>query len=315
MMHVTLKQFQLFEAVIRLGNITRAAEEANLSQPAVSIQIKRFEEAVGQSLTENAGKGIRPTEAGRVVLSHCRAVLQEVASLEADLSSMKGLKTGRLRISAVTTVNYFVPPLLRSFCDRFPGIKVVLDVANREEMLLQLMENEVDIGIMGQPPEGAALDATPFLDNPLIIVAPGDHPLARRKTPIPLARLAEEPFLMREPGSGTRGVMERIFEERGIKAKTSVEVSGAAALNQSVQAGLGLALMSRDAVEMPLQLGRLVELNVEDFPVVRQWHLVHRFGRTLSAPAAAFKAFILENAAEILRRERALAKATTLAAS
>ncbi len=305
-MNVTLKQFQLFEAVIRLGSITRAAEEANLSQPAVSIQIKRFEEAIGQALTENAGRIIQPTEAGRIVLSHGRAILREMASLKADLDSMKGLKTGRLRISAVTTVNYFVPPLLRSFCDRFPGIKVVLDVANRKEMLLQLTENEVDMGIMGQPPEDLALDATPFLDNPLIIVAPGDHPLADRKAPIPLTRLAEEPFLMREPGSGTRSMMERLFAERGIKVKTSVEVSGAAALNQSVQAGLGLALMSRDAVEMPLLLGRLVELNVEDFPIIRQWYLVHRFGKKLSAPAEAFKTFILENAAEILHREREL---------
>ena len=314
-MNVTLKQFQLFEAVIRLGNITRAAEEAHLSQPAVSIQIKRFEEAIGHALIENTGRPVRPTEAGRIVLSRGRAILREMASLEADLDSMKGLKTGQLRISAVTTVNYFVPPLLRSFCDRFPGIKVVLDVANRKEMLRQLTENEVDLGIMGQPPEDLALDATPFLDNPLIIVAPGNHPLARRRTPIPLSRLAEEPFLMREPGSGTRHVMERVFDERGIKVKTSVEVSGAAALNQSVQAGLGLALMSRDAVEMPLQLGRLVELNVEDFPIVRQWYLVHRVGKKLSTPAEAFKAFILENAAEILHRERALAKAAVLAAS
>jgi len=299
----TLKQLQLFEAVARLGGYTRAAEEANLTQPAVSIQLKRLEEIVGLELFEQVGRTVSLTEAGSVLLGHARAILDEFEALQAEVDELKGVQRGRLRISTVTTVNYFAPILLRTFCERHPGITVAMGVANRQELLGELAENTIDMAIMGRPPEDTDLQAEPFLDNPLVIVGPPNHPLAG-ETAIPLDRLAEEVFLMREPGSGTRGAMERFLHRHGITVTTSIEVAGAEALKQSVQAGLGLALISRDAVELEVTSGRLVELAVPDIPIHRDWCLVHRAGKRLSPAAQVFKAFILDEAAGLLGCER-----------
>jgi len=299
--HATLKQLRLFEAVARLGTYTQAARDLHLTQPAVSIQMKNLEGYVGLPLFEQTGKNLSVTEAGRVLLDHARTVLEEMESLQSAVDQLKGLRTGRLRISSVTTVNYFAPALLRTFCERYPGITVAMGVANRQELLGQLEENTIDMAIMGRPPVESGLVAEPFLDNPLVIVAPPDHPLARRKS-IPLSILADHVFLMREPGSGTRSAMERYFGEKGIAITPSIEVSGAEALKQGVQAGLGLAMMSRDAVELEVASGRLVELKVAGLPIHRKWFLVHRQNKRLSPSAEAFKAFILEEARTLLGR-------------
>lgn len=299
----TLKQLQLFDAVARLGSVTRAAEQRFLTQPAVSIQLKKLEEIVGLELFEQVGRNVFLTDAGDTLLQHARAVLEEYEALEAAADELKGLRRGQLRISTVTTVSYFSPILLRSFCYRHPGIAVSVGVANRQELLHQLAENTVDMAIMGQPPQDDRLSADPFLDNPLVIVAPPTHPLAGKKS-VPLHRLAQEVFLMREPGSGTRSAMRRFFAEHGVNITSSIEVSGADGLKQSVQAGLGLALTSRDAVELEVDSGRLVELKVPGLPIAREWYLVHRAGKRLSPAAQAFKRFILDEAAALLGRQR-----------
>lgn len=314
-LNITIRQLEVFDAVARHASHTRAADEIGLTQPAVSMQMKQLENQLQVQLLEQQGKSLRVTEAGAEVLRRARAVLDELDGLENALNEMKGLKRGKLRISTVTTVNYFAPTLLRTFCTRYPGIEVTVGVANRQELLNQLADNALDLVIMGRPPEDAGLLADPFLENPLVIVAPADHPLAHA-TGIPPERLEAEVFLMRERGSGTRGAMERWLDEHGLTIRSSVEVSGAEALKQGVQAGLGLALMSRDAVQMELNLGRLVELNVQDFPIPRHWYLVHREGKHLSGPARAFKAFVLSEASELLKRERSEpSKAPTASAS
>lgn len=301
-LNITIRQLQVLDAVVRNGSHTRAADEVGLTQPAVSMQIKQLERQLQVQLLEHQGKALQLTEAGAEVLRRARAVLDELDELETALDDMKGLKRGKLRISTVTTVNYFAPTLLRTFCARHPGITVTVGVANRQELLNELADNALDLVIMGRPPEDAGLLAEPFLENPLVIVAPADHPLARAAAIAP-DRLEAEVFLMRERGSGTRGAMERWLDEHGLTIRSSIEVSGAEALKQGVQAGLGLALMSRDAVQMELNLGRLVELNVQDFPIPRHWYVVHREGKHLSGPAKAFKAFVLSEASELLKRE------------
>ena len=175
-------------------------------------------------------------------------------------------------------------------------------VANHQELLKELAENTVDMAIMGRPPENENLQAEPFLDNPLVIVAPPDHRLSHKKS-INVSHLANEVFLMRENGSGTRGAMERFFSEHNVTVSTSMDVTGAEALKQSVQAGLGLALMSRDAVELEVKSGRLVELNVRDLPIYRNWYLVHRASKRFSPSALAFKNFIVNEAATLLCRD------------
>jgi len=215
--------------------------------------------------------------------------------MEAVLNRMKGMQGGRLRISVATTANYFIPTLLGTFSRRYPEVTVSLDVTNRETLLRQLTENIVDLVIMGQPPNGLDVEAQAFMDNPLVVVAPLEHPLAKKKS-IPLARLQEETFLVRESGSGTRIAMERFFNERGMKLKTGMEVGSNEAIKQSVQAGLGLGLLSRATIEQELALKRLAVLDVADFPIMRHWYVVHRQGKRLSAAAETFKLFMLKEA-------------------
>ncbi len=300
-MHLTLRQLKVFESAARHLNYTRAAEELFLTQPAVSMQIKQMEEALGLPLFEQLGKRIHLTEAGKEVLTYARAITQQLDELEGVLNRLKGLSGGRLRISVATTANYFIPTLLGSFSRRYPDVTVSLDVTNRETLLRQLNENTVDLVIMGQPPPEADTEAVAFMDNPLVIVAPPDHPLAGKKK-IPLVRLQEEIFLVREPGSGTRIAMERFFSERSMKLKTGMEVGSNEAIKQSVQAGLGLGLLSRATIEQELALKRLVVLNIEDFPIMRHWYVVHRKGKRLSGAAEAFRKFVLGEARALLRK-------------
>ena len=294
-MHLTLRQLKVFESVARHLNFTRAAEELFLTQPAVSMQVKLLEKQLGLALFEQLGKRIHLTEAGQEVLGYARGVTQQLDELESVLNRIKGLSGGKLRISVATTANYFIPTLLGTFSRRFPEVTVSLDVTNRETLLQQLSENTVDLVIMGQPPNEADVEAETFMENPLIIVAPPEHPLAQQKK-IPLKRLQDEVFLVREPGSGTRIAMERFFDEREMQLKTGMEVGSNEAIKQSVQAGLGLGLLSRATIEQELALKRLVVLDVAEFPIMRHWYLVHRRGKRLSAVAEAFKQFMLKEA-------------------
>jgi DNA-binding transcriptional LysR family regulator len=300
-LHLTLRQLKVFESVARHLNYTRAAEELFLTQPAVSMQVKQLEEHLGVALFEQLGKRIHLTEAGQEVLAYARTVTQQLDELESVLNRIKGLSGGKLRISVATTANYFIPTLLGTFSRRYPEVTVSLDVTNRETLLRQLSENTVDLVIMGQPPASLDVEAEDFMENPLVIVAPPGHPLGRQKK-IPLKRLQEEIFLVREPGSGTRIAMERFFAEREMHLKTGMEVGSNEAIKQSVQAGLGLGLLSRATIEQELELKRLVVLDVAEFPIMRHWYLVHRRGKRLSAVAEVFKDFMLKEARALLRK-------------
>jgi DNA-binding transcriptional LysR family regulator len=300
--HLTLRQLKVFEAVARHLNYTRAAEELHLTQPAVSMQVRQLEESLGVACFEQLGKRIHLTEAGQELLGYARSITQQLDELEGVLSRMKGLSGGRLRISVATTANYFIPTLLGSFSRRYPDVTVSLDVTNRETLLRQLSENTVDLVVMGQPPAEADVTAQAFMDNPLVVVAPPDHPLAKQKK-IPLARIQEETFLVRESGSGTRIAMERFFSERGMRLKTGMEVGSNEAIKQSVQAGLGLGLLSRATIEQELTLKRLVVLDVADLPIMRHWYVVHRKGKRLSAAAEAFKQFLLKESTGLMDNE------------
>lgn len=298
-MNITFRQLKVFAAVARHLSFTRAAEELHLSQPAVSLQVKQLEHQLGLPLFEQLGKRIFLTEAGQEVYHYSRSIAQQLEELESVVAGIKGLGRGRLRISVASTANYFAPTLLGTFHHRFPGVTVSLDVTNRETLLSQLAENEVDLVIMGQPPAEMELEAGAFMDNPLVVVAPTDHPLAGEHS-IPLKRLEKETFLVREPGSGTRIAMERFFAQHNMSITAGMEVGSNEAIKQSVQAGLGLGLLSRDTIEMELALGRLAVLDIEDFPIMRHWYVVHRKGKRLTVVAQAFKDFLLQEAAGLL---------------
>ena len=295
MFHFTLRQLQVFEKVASHLNYSRAAEELYLSQPAVSMQIKQLEAHIGLPLFEQMGKKIFLTEAGRELFHYSRNITQQLVEMQAVFSEMKGLGQGRLSLSVVNTANYFTPQLLARFCRRYPGISVNLHVANRDAVLKQLADNSTDLAIMGQPPDGIDVSAESFLDNPLVVIASPGHPLTKLKR-VKFARLAEETFLSREQGSGTRSAMERIFAEHKIQPRIRMEMETNEAIKQAVQAGMGLGILSQHSIELELETKRLAMLNVEHFPLMRHWFVAHRSSKRLSGAALAFKDFLLTEA-------------------
>lgn len=298
-MNVTLRQLRVFEAVGRLKSYTRAAEELHLSQPGVSMQIKQLEENIGVSLFEQVGKKIFLTEAGHEMYQASRIIENQLNEVEQILEDIKGVRRGRLVIAVASTANYFAPRLFAAFNKRYEAVSVSLDVTNRAGLLEHLAANDSDMVIMGLPPEGKDLEAVPFLDNPLVVIASPEHALADRKK-IPLDALQEENFIMREPGSGTRIAMERFFAEQGATLSMGMEMSSNEAIKQAVQAGLGLGIVSLHTLEMELETRRLVVLDVEHFPIMRNWYLVHRKGKRLSPVAQGFRQFIEKDAASLL---------------
>lgn len=299
MSHITLHQLKVFESVARHLSYTRAAAELFLTQPTVSLQIKQLENLVALPLFEQMGKRIYLTEAGQELYQYSRAIAQQIADMELALDELKGLERGKLNISVVSTANYFAPHLLAKFCLRYQGVTVSLNVSNRENVLKQLADNLTDLAIMGQPPDGLDIVSESFMENPLVIIAPSDHPLCGMRK-IPVKRLAQEIFLVREAGSGTRNAMERFFVEQKIKINRGMETDTSEAVKQAVQAGMGLGIMSRHTIELELITNRLEILDVDGFPIIRHWHIVHRKNKRFSNVAKTFKDFLLKEAPSLI---------------
>ena len=317
MRHVTLRQLRVFEAVARHRSFSRAAEELHLTQPAVSMQVKSLEEQTSIPLFEQIGKKIYLTEAGQELYARAHAVARELDAAEAALDGMRGLEHGRLTIGIVSTGKYFAPQLLGRFLKAHPGVTLKLSVNNREVMLRELVNNEVDLAITGRPPEDLDTVAVPFARHPHVIVAATDHPLAGKKR-VPLARVAEEPFLMREPGSGTRGLLERLFAEHGLPLKVGMEMQSNETIKQAAMAGLGVSFLSLHTIALELETKRLSILDVVGLPIVRDWYVVHLGGKRLSPVAEALKRFLVEEAAthlwgqEAPQKRRSAARAERL---
>jgi LysR family transcriptional regulator, low CO2-responsive transcriptional regulator len=285
MRHSTLRQLEVFDAIARLGSFTRAAEELYLTQPTVSMQIKKLTDAVGLPIYELVGKKVYLTDAGRALHVFTRELLDHFARFEMTLADMKGLKQGALKLAVVTTAKYFAPRLLGPFCQQYPGIDASLKVSNRERVLERLADNQDDLYILGQPPEGVV--AEPFLENPLVVLAPARHPLAGKRR-IPLKRVVQEPFLMRETGSGTRAATERLFAEHNLKLNVRMELGSNEAIKQAIVGGLGVAVLSRHTLALDAPMGQLAILDVENFPIVRHWYVAYPSGKQLSVVARTF---------------------------
>ncbi len=308
-MHISLRQLRVFTAVARHLNYTRAAEALHLTQPAVSMQVHQLEETIGLPLFERLGKRILLTEAGQELNHYSLSIDRSLHELEEVMESLKGINRGRLQIAVASTVNYFAPRLLAIFQQRYPGISLSLDVTNRASLVNLLETNAVDLVLMGLPPQDVEVESEIFMENPLVVIAPPDHPLAGRHA-IPMTQLAEEIFVMREPGSGTRQAMERFFGERGLTIRHGMQMTRNEALKQAVRSGLGLGVVSLHTIELELETRRLVTLDVVGFPDLRHWYLVYRCGKRLSPVASAFRAFVMAEAtwiaAPMLRTASAL---------
>ena len=302
--HATLRQLRVFEAVSRHLSFSRAAEELHLTQPAVSMQVKSLEEQAGLPLFEQIGKRIHLTEAGRELHARSQAIARELGAAEESLGAMRGLRQGRLTIALVSTAKYFAPPLLGRFLKAHAGVTLRLDVDNREKVIAALAGNAVDLAIMGRPPQSPATVAEPFARHPHAIVAAPSHPLASRRR-IPLERMAQEPFIIREPGSGTRGLLERLFADRGLALQVSMEMASNETIKQAVAAEMGISFLSLHTVALELATAKLAVLDVVGLPIVRDWYAVHLAQKRLSPVAEALKAFLLGEGARDLERQSA----------
>ncbi len=289
--HTTFRQLEIFEAIARLGSFTRAADELYLTQPTISMQMKKLADIVGVPLVEQVGKKIHLTDAGRELAQTCREVFGTMDRFTMSVADRQGLKKGRLALLAVSTASYFAPRLLGEFSKLHPGIDVSLKVTNREQLLASMDDNLADLYILGQPPEDADVIARPFMCNPLVILARPDHPLAG-KDDIALAELAKEPWLVREEGSGTRAAVERLFAEEGLEFRPRMALGSNEAVKQAILADLGIAVMSTQSLVLNAP-DQFAILKAKGFPICRQWYVVYPAGRQLSAVTRNFVDFLL----------------------
>lgn len=289
--HTTFRQLEIFEAIARLGSFTRASAELHLTQPTVSMQIKKLTEIIGVPLFEQVGKKIYLTEDGEELAQATRAVFGVMDRFVMSVDERQGLKKGQLRLMAISTASYFAPRLLGEFAKLYPGIDVSLRVTNKEQVLASITNNLDDLYLLGQPPEDMEVVVTPIMNNPIVVLAAPDHPLAGQAG-IALKRLSDEPWLMREAGSGTRTAIERLFAAQNLPLNTRMELGSNEAIKQAILAGLGISALSQQALVLH-QPGQFAVLDVEGFPIQRQWYAVYPAGRQLSVVAQAFLDYLL----------------------
>jgi LysR family transcriptional regulator, low CO2-responsive transcriptional regulator len=307
LIHATLHQLKVFEATARHSSFTRAAEELFLTQPTVSMQVKQLTKAIGLPLFEQVGKKLFLTDAGRELFATCKEIFEKLEQLEMKVADLKGMKQGRLRLAVITTAKYFMPRLLGPFCQLYPGIDVSLSVTNHEQVVDRLANNQDDLYVMSQLPEHLEIAAHPFLENPLVVVAPKIHPLAQQHN-IPLKRLVEEPFIMRELGSGTRRAIQKMLDEEGLAVKVRLELGSNEAIKQAIASGLGLSVLSRHTLNPESANEELTVLDVQGFPIDRQWYVVHLGSKQLSVVASTFLDYLQDAAKRIYNTPHAEAR-------
>lgn len=298
---VSLRQLEVFAAAARQPNFSHVAEALHLSQPAVSMQIRHVEKAAGLPLFDKIGRQKVLTEAGRLLLRHVSRMLGELADAERNLQAMQGLAGGSVSVGMVSTAKYFAPRLLGRFSRSYPDIDVRFVAGNRLELVRLLHENYIDIAVMGRPPTEIDTIAEPLAPNPHVLAAAPDHPL-RTAREMDLQELGHETFLIREPGSGTRLVMEEMFHDHLFRPERLVVLDSNETIKQSIMAGLGVSLLSLHTLTLELRTGGVALLDVLGLPVHRVWHVVQLRTRQLSPPAAAFRRFLIEETQAHLER-------------
>ena len=299
MLHATQRQLRVFEAVARHLSFSRAAEEMFLTQPAVSTLVKQLEGHAGLPLFEQLGKKVYLTAAGQEMLRHARAIIAQVREAEDAMAQLKGVAGGTLNIAVISAGDYFFPRMLAEFQRRSPGVTLNLAVFNRAELLHQLASNLTDLAVMVRPPEDIDTVNESFAPHPYVIVAPPGHPLAGRER-IPVATLAQEPFVMRERGSDTWLSMHEAFGRNFGRLRIAMEIRSTETIKQAVIAGMGLAFLSAHTIALEKRLGQLVVLDVVGFPAIFDWFVVHRRNKRLPAVAQAFKDFLLGDGAAVI---------------
>jgi len=298
MRRATIRQLQIFSAVAHNKNFTRAAEELFLTQSSVSAQIKQLTDFIGHPLIEQIGKKITITPVGERLVELYNNLDNDWREFEENLSSLTSPSEGVINVAGVNTCQYFFPRVLGSFYNRYSEIYVSLKLFNRQQVLERIANNTDDLYLMGFMPEDLDLKAVHFVDNPLVIVAHPDHPLATQKN-IPLSELVTERFIEREPGSGTRGEIDRYFEEQNLTLTSQIELGSNEAIKQGIIGGLGISIVSLYAVALELRLGMLTTLDVQGFPRIRQWNIAYPAGKVITPVIRTFIDFLKEDGRKI----------------
>jgi DNA-binding transcriptional LysR family regulator len=297
--HLTLRQLTVFLEASRNLSFARAAESLHLTQPAISMQIRQLEGVVGLPLFERIGKKLALTRAGELFRHHAARVIGELQDAEQALQAVTGLRSGQATVGLVSTAKYFAPKLLAQFGRHHPQIDIQFLVGNREVLINALRDNELDFAVMGRPPEKLDAVAEPIAQNPHMLVAHNKHRLLKARR-FDFHELRNEAFLMREPGSGTRLVMEAVFKQHLFTPQRIITIGSNETVKQGVMAGMGVSLLSLHTLELELRTREIGLLDVVGTPVMRNWHLVNMNAKKLSPAAAAFRQFLLEHANEHL---------------
>ena len=298
---MTLRQLRALAAAAKHGSVTAAAKQLHLTQPAVTLQIQNLQTLAGIPLIQRTSGGMLLTDAGRDVLALSERIEAAIRDCETSIEMIAGKTAGRISIGAVSTAKYFVPFMIAGFSKLHPKIEVTLSIGNRREIGAALRGYDLDIAIMGHPPAELDMDVHLIGDHPHVIIAPTAHRLARKFRIAP-ADLAGETFLTREPGSGTRGLMEQMFQTAGISPIIGMVMSSNETIKQAVIAGLGISFISAHTVATELDERRLVTLDVVGLPMVRQWFVLARKDKVLLPPARAMLEFLSAHGARFLPR-------------
>lgn len=294
-MHVTFRQLQVFAEVARAGSVQRAAEALHLTPPAVSMQVRELESQVGLPLFDREGRRLTLSTAGEYFLVYARRILGTLKEAEDAMARFLRAESGRLTLGMVSSAKYFLPGLLALFHAEHPAIDVRLKLGNREQMVAMMQAQEIDMAIMGRPPKDWPHRAEPFAAHPHVLITAPDHRFKGMEE-VPAAALANEPFIVREPGSGTRAALEAYLAHHRIQPMFVMQMDSSEAIKQAVMAGLGVGLLSLHTVGLELKLGLVSTPAVEGLPIVRRWHVVTKAGKLLSPAAEAFRYFMLERA-------------------
>lgn len=300
-MNLTFRQLKLFIALADTGSVSATARAMHVTQPTVSMQLKEIAQTVGMPVHEVIGRRVFLTDAGRELLATARAIADEWEVLEQKFDGMRGLTRGRLRVSVVNTAKYFIPRLLAGFCAGHPEIDISLEVQNRDGVVARLRDNRDDLYIMSMPPADMDLEDSVFMPNPLLLVAPPTHALAGRRG-LSLQKLADERFILREQGSGTRMATDQVFRELGFRPRLRMEMGSNEAIRQSVAGGLGVAVLSAHALVEGQPEDQVAVLDVRGFPLHSQWHVVYPKGKRLSPIASVFREQLLKGGASAFAR-------------
>jgi DNA-binding transcriptional LysR family regulator len=291
-MNVTFRQLRVFVEVARLSSVLRASEVLHLTPPAVSLQIKEIESQVGQSLFDRANRRLTLSTAGEYFLVYARRLLATLKEAEDAMARFSKLESGRLIIGMVSSAKYFLPQLLARFHTEHPAVDVRLRLGNREQLVALMQSNEVDLCVMGRPPVDFASRAEPFAMHPHVLVTAPDHRFAHAES-VPAQALANEPFIVREPESGTRTALQEFLDEYRLKPTFIMEMPSNEAIKQAVMAGMGVSLLSLHTIGLEWRSGLIAAPPVEGLPLVRRWNIVNKAARQLSPSAEAFRYFVL----------------------